>query len=94
MPVARGGRIVLKDEPLDALRQREQQRTEQRAAEQHEEQRRGRASAPAAAATATATTPAEHTYDYPKSLIPTGIDTENIQKFINASGVIAAFFVY
>ncbi len=39
-----------------------------------------------------ATTPAEHTYDYPKSIIPTGIDTDNIQKFISASGVIDAFW--
>jgi multiple sugar transport system permease protein len=39
-----------------------------------------------------ATTPAEATYDYPKSLIPEGIATDNIQKFVNAAGVIDAFW--
>ena len=39
-----------------------------------------------------ATTPEANTYDYPKSIVPVGIDTENIQAFINASGVIDAFW--
>ncbi|MGD8487249.1 MAG: carbohydrate ABC transporter permease [Chloroflexota bacterium] len=39
-----------------------------------------------------ATTPAEATYNYPKSLVPEGIDTDNIQAFVNASGVIDAFW--
>ena len=39
-----------------------------------------------------ATTPEANTYDYPKSIVPVGIDTENIQAFVNASGVIDAFW--
>ena len=39
-----------------------------------------------------ATTPDTATYDYPKSVIPVGISTENISKFVNASGVIDAFW--
>ena len=39
-----------------------------------------------------ATTPPAHTYDYPKSVIPTGIDLTNIQTFIQAPGVIDAFW--
>ena len=39
-----------------------------------------------------ATTPDANVYDYPKSVIPVGIDTDNIQAFINASGVVDAFW--
>jgi multiple sugar transport system permease protein len=39
-----------------------------------------------------ATTPAEATYDYPKSIIPTGISTDNIERFVSAAGVIDAFW--
>jgi multiple sugar transport system permease protein len=39
-----------------------------------------------------ATTPESATYNYPKSLIPEGIATDNIQAFINASGVVDAFW--
>ena len=39
-----------------------------------------------------ATTPAEATYDYPKSVIPAGIATDNIEKFVTAAGVIDAFW--
>jgi multiple sugar transport system permease protein len=39
-----------------------------------------------------ATTPAEATYDYPKSVIPTGIATDNIEAFVRAAGVIDAFW--
>lgn len=39
-----------------------------------------------------ATTPDVATYDYPKSLVPEGISTENIESFITASGVIDAFW--
>jgi multiple sugar transport system permease protein len=39
-----------------------------------------------------ATTPEANTYDYPKSIIPAGITTENVERFLNASGVIDAFW--
>ena len=39
-----------------------------------------------------ATTPADATYNYPKSLVPEGVSTDNIQKFIDAAGVIDAFW--
>jgi multiple sugar transport system permease protein len=39
-----------------------------------------------------ATTPDANVYDYPKSVVPVGIDTDNIQAFIGASGVVDAFW--
>jgi multiple sugar transport system permease protein len=39
-----------------------------------------------------ATTPDANVYDYPKSVIPVGIDTENIEAFITAAGVLEAFW--
>ena len=39
-----------------------------------------------------ATTPDANTYDYPKSVIPAGFAFDNIESFINASGVIDAFW--
>jgi len=39
-----------------------------------------------------ATTPDANVYDYPKSVIPVGIDTDNIEAFITAAGVIDAFW--
>jgi len=39
-----------------------------------------------------ATTPADATYDYPKSVIPVGIATDNMEKFVTASGVVDAFW--
>jgi len=39
-----------------------------------------------------ATTPDSATYDYPKSVIPVGISTINIEAFVSASGVIDAFW--
>jgi multiple sugar transport system permease protein len=39
-----------------------------------------------------ATTPDANVYDYPKTVIPAGIDTENIEAFITAAGVIDAFW--
>ncbi len=39
-----------------------------------------------------ATTPAANTYDYPKSVIPVGISTDNIETFMRAAGVIDAFW--
>jgi multiple sugar transport system permease protein len=39
-----------------------------------------------------ATTPAEATYSYPKSVIPEGIATDNITKFVTAAGVVDAFW--
>jgi multiple sugar transport system permease protein len=39
-----------------------------------------------------ATTPDTATYAYPKSVIPVGISTENIETFLRAAGVIDAFW--
>ena len=39
-----------------------------------------------------ATTPDANVYDYPKSIVPAGIDTENIQAFVTAAGVVDAFW--
>jgi multiple sugar transport system permease protein len=39
-----------------------------------------------------ATTPDANVYDYPKSVVPTGIDTENIEAFITAAGMLEAFW--
>jgi multiple sugar transport system permease protein len=39
-----------------------------------------------------ATTPAEATYDYPKSVVPVGISTTNVEAFVTASGVVDAFW--
>ncbi len=39
-----------------------------------------------------ATTPDANVYDYPKSVIPVGIDTENTEAFITAAGVVDAFW--
>ena len=39
-----------------------------------------------------ATTPDANVYDYPKSIVPAGLDTENIQAFVTAAGVVDAFW--
>ena len=39
-----------------------------------------------------ATTPDANTYDYPKSVIPVGFSTDNIESFLTAAGVIDAFW--
>lgn len=39
-----------------------------------------------------ATTPDSATFDYPKSVVPVGIATDNIESFVTAAGVIDAFW--